>query len=171
MDAQRLHNDLCRAVDEARLPQVPTLQLYGMAAQLALVPGLAAAWARVLTEHTAAAMKTVPVYAEIELHAFDGDPDGRCKRWLPNLNASCGYDEDAVPHRVEVLPAEYHRALELWDGQVRYEPGEAVSSPVMATLLRLGLAVDAGGVAGQMRTTGRGRAWLEAHPRSEGGIS
>jgi hypothetical protein len=149
----------------------------GAARLLAEHPELAARWAAAITAHRdqndpARPVTTVRVMAMVETHTYQAKPgQPHCQQYLQNLDNVCLHDADHAVHRVEVLPPEHRRALELWSGIARYEPGEAVSGDVMRALTRLGLAVDAGLIVGQMRVTARGRAWLDVHLGGEGSLS
>jgi hypothetical protein len=120
---------------------------------------------------TATATATRPEVPPVTVHPYIAARQGIGCAAPHQDGGPCHQTADQPVHRVEILPPDCRRALELWAGVAKYQPGEAVAPHVMTALLRLGLAADAGGVTGQMRATARGRAWLEAHPRQSGGAS
>jgi hypothetical protein len=131
--------------------------LTNAALTLAGDPELALAWGRVLTEHTAPAVAaTARRHNEAHPYLESNVWPGRCTQWLEDGVTKCGRYSDAPVHRVEELTADQHHALldMTWVGDAQ----------VVAALGEFGFVVR-----GQVTT--RGQAWLEAHPRTDGGAS
>ncbi len=133
----------CGIAPENRLPVMQVADL------ISQDPALAAAWARVLTEHTA------PKPAEaLLLHQYNP--------------AGCTYPDGVTCH--QEADSAVHRAEEPTDRQAHLLRMHSVGPAQFgaARLIELGLVDEWTGDSTMHRITPRGRAWLEAHPR-EGG--